>query len=140
MTFTDGLPLSNSHASCGPLSPFPVLRPSPSPLPPVCLPPVCARSTLATHYYAPLYLTLLLLPRLRASAPSRVVNVASFGEAFGRVHWDDLRWGVGEEGGGRWGRGGKGRGGKGRGGEERGGEERGGEERARRGEVKGKMF
>ncbi|PNW80161.1 hypothetical protein CHLRE_08g380550v5 [Chlamydomonas reinhardtii] len=52
-------------------------------------------TTLATHYYAPLYLTLLLLPRLRASAPSRVVNVASFGEAFGRVHWDDLRlWDV----------------------------------------------
>ncbi|KAG2452426.1 hypothetical protein HYH02_002669 [Chlamydomonas schloesseri] len=48
-------------------------------------------TTLATNYYGPLYLTLLLLPRLRASAPARVVNVASFGEAFGRVHWDDLR-------------------------------------------------
>ncbi len=52
------------------------------------------RSTLATNFYGPLYLTLLLLPRLRASAPARVVNVASFGEMFGRVHWDDLRWGA----------------------------------------------
>ncbi|PNH03830.1 Retinol dehydrogenase 12, partial [Tetrabaena socialis] len=48
-------------------------------------------TTLATNFYGPLYLTLLLLPRLRASAPSRVVNVASFGEMFGSVHWDDLR-------------------------------------------------
>ncbi|KAG2424333.1 hypothetical protein HXX76_014542 [Chlamydomonas incerta] len=47
-------------------------------------------TTLATNYYGPLYLTLLLLPRLAASAPARVVNVASFGEAFGRVHWGDL--------------------------------------------------
>ncbi|EFJ45884.1 hypothetical protein VOLCADRAFT_93745 [Volvox carteri f. nagariensis] len=47
--------------------------------------------TMATNFFGPLYLTLLLLPRLRASAPSRVVNVASFGEMFGRVHWDDLR-------------------------------------------------
>ncbi|GLC40817.1 hypothetical protein PLESTB_000019600 [Pleodorina starrii] len=47
--------------------------------------------TLATNFYGPLYLTLLLLPRLRASAPARIVNVASFGEMFGKVHWDDLR-------------------------------------------------
>ncbi|KXZ55461.1 hypothetical protein GPECTOR_2g1010 [Gonium pectorale] len=47
--------------------------------------------TLATNFFGPLYLTLLLAPRLRASAPARVVNVASFGEMFGKVHWDDLR-------------------------------------------------
>ncbi|GLI68154.1 hypothetical protein VaNZ11_012491, partial [Volvox africanus] len=46
--------------------------------------------THATNFYGPLYLTLLLLPRLRASAPSRVVNVASVGEMFGKVHWEDL--------------------------------------------------
>ncbi|KAG2495651.1 hypothetical protein HYH03_006251 [Edaphochlamys debaryana] len=48
-------------------------------------------TTHAINYYGPLYLTLLLLPRLRACAPSRVVNMASMGEVFGTIHWNDLR-------------------------------------------------
>lgn len=48
-------------------------------------------STVSINLYGPLYLSLLLLPRLRASAPSRIINVASMGELMGSPGWDDLR-------------------------------------------------
>lgn len=35
-------------------------------------------------------LTMLLLDRLRASAPSRVVTVSSMAHAYGQIKWDDL--------------------------------------------------
>lgn len=39
---------------------------------------------------APFYLAHLLMGQLRAGAPSRVVNVVSHAEMFGRIHWHDL--------------------------------------------------
>ncbi len=47
-------------------------------------------STFATNHLAYFLLTLILLPRLRASAPSRIVNVASEAHRFGRIDFDDL--------------------------------------------------
>ncbi|MDQ3997003.1 MAG: SDR family NAD(P)-dependent oxidoreductase [Gemmatimonadota bacterium] len=46
--------------------------------------------TLAINHLAPFLLTNLLLPLLLASAPSRVVNVTSWFERFGRIDFDDL--------------------------------------------------
>lgn len=46
--------------------------------------------TLAVNFFGPKYLTHLLLDRLKASAPSRIVNVASLGEMAGDIDWEDL--------------------------------------------------
>ena len=44
----------------------------------------------ATNHLAYFHLTLLLLDRLRASAPARIVNVASDAHRWGRLDLDDL--------------------------------------------------
>src|SRR6185503_9977266 len=46
--------------------------------------------TFALNHLAPFLLTNLLLDRLRDSAPSRVVTVASHAQAMGRIQFDDL--------------------------------------------------
>jgi retinol dehydrogenase 14 len=47
--------------------------------------------TFAVNYLAPFLLTNLLLELLRASAPSRVINVAGAYHRRGRIHFDDLQ-------------------------------------------------
>ena len=47
--------------------------------------------TFAVNQLAPFLLTRLLLPRLVAGAPARVVNVASHAHYGARMHWDDLQ-------------------------------------------------
>jgi len=47
--------------------------------------------TFAVNHLAPFLLTRELLPRLRAGAPSRIVNVASAGERNGAMRFDDLQ-------------------------------------------------
>ena len=46
--------------------------------------------TFALNYLAPFLLTNLLLDRLKASAPARVVTVSSGAQAMGRIAFDDL--------------------------------------------------
>ncbi|MFO0756790.1 MAG: SDR family oxidoreductase [Byssovorax sp.] len=47
--------------------------------------------TFATNHLGPYLLTRLLLPRLCASTPSRIVNVASEMHRFGTLCWSDLQ-------------------------------------------------
>jgi retinol dehydrogenase 14 len=47
--------------------------------------------TFALNHLAPFLLTNLLLERLEASAPSRVVTVSSGAQALGRIDFDDLQ-------------------------------------------------
>jgi retinol dehydrogenase-14 len=49
--------------------------------------------TFALNYLAPFLLTNLLLDRLKASAPARVVTVSSHVQAEGRIDFDDLQGG-----------------------------------------------
>jgi NAD(P)-dependent dehydrogenase (short-subunit alcohol dehydrogenase family) len=46
--------------------------------------------TFAVNHLAPFLLTHLLLDRLRASAPARIVNVSSGAQSMGRIDFDDL--------------------------------------------------
>ena len=48
-------------------------------------------ATFAVNHLAYFALTQLLLDLLRASAPARIVNVASDAHRFGRIDWDDLQ-------------------------------------------------
>jgi retinol dehydrogenase 14 len=47
--------------------------------------------TFALNHLAPFLLTNLLLDRLKASAPARIVNVSSHVQAEGRIEFDDLQ-------------------------------------------------
>jgi retinol dehydrogenase 14 len=47
--------------------------------------------TFALNYLAPFLLTNLLLDRLKASAPARVVNVSSGAQSMGRIEFEDLQ-------------------------------------------------
>jgi len=46
--------------------------------------------TLGINHFGPFYLTHLLLNNLEQSAPSRIVNLGSIAENFGRSDWKDL--------------------------------------------------
>jgi NAD(P)-dependent dehydrogenase (short-subunit alcohol dehydrogenase family) len=47
--------------------------------------------TLAVNYLAPFLLTYELLPLLRFSAPSRVINIGSETQSWGKIDFDDLQ-------------------------------------------------
>src|ERR1019366_4242708 len=48
-------------------------------------------TTLQVDHLAPFLLTNLLLPSLKAAAPSRIVTVASLAAQFGAIEFDDLQ-------------------------------------------------
>jgi NAD(P)-dependent dehydrogenase (short-subunit alcohol dehydrogenase family) len=48
-------------------------------------------STFALNHMAYFLLTDLLLPTLKASAPSRIINVASSAHLQGKINWDDIQ-------------------------------------------------
>ncbi len=48
-------------------------------------------TTFAVNYLAPFLLTNLLLPSLKAAAPSRIVNVVSGAHRMGKIDFDDLQ-------------------------------------------------
>lgn len=48
-------------------------------------------ATLGINYFGPFFLTHLLMDRLKASAPSRLVFVVSSLETVGDIKWDDLK-------------------------------------------------
>ncbi len=47
--------------------------------------------TFGVNHLGPFLLTTLLLDRLRAGEPARIVNVSSFAHHFGSIDWDDLQ-------------------------------------------------
>lgn len=47
--------------------------------------------TFALNHLAPFLLTNLLLDRLKASAPARIINVSSGAQSMGRIEFDDLQ-------------------------------------------------
>ena len=55
-------------------------------------PPRATKATLATNLLAPFLLTQLLLPRLRKSAASRIINVSSGGMYTAGIAMDDLQY------------------------------------------------
>ena len=55
-------------------------------------------STFAVNHLAPFLLTNLLLDRLRASAPARIVNVSSGAHSSGHIDFDDLQMARGFDG------------------------------------------
>lgn len=48
--------------------------------------------TLAVNYLAPFLLSHLLLPMLKRSAPSRILNVAGSYHRFGKIHFEDMQF------------------------------------------------
>ena len=47
-------------------------------------------STFGVNYLGAFLLTNRLLPLLKESAPSRIVNISSFAHRWGKIHFDDI--------------------------------------------------
>ena len=48
-------------------------------------------TTFAVNHLAPFLLTVLLVPLLERSRPSRVIYISSVVHGWGKMHWDDLQ-------------------------------------------------